>query len=390
MLRILVLISVFLGVFHSPAEAQNRAPSLPPTPTEILRHHGYTAEEHSVTTPDGYILKLHRVLPHGGNESSTHQVVFLQHGVLGSSADFLLQGPQQSLPLQLADAGYDVWLGNFRGNTYSRKHNTLSAMDRKFWDFEWHELGVLDLPTMVNYALLVTGEKKLHFVGHSQGATAAFVLLSMQPQYNRAFRTVQALAPVTFMKYTKSPFFKTLSRMTFTPDVVSDYLGLGEFVPSARMLDLGGRMLCKDHAATQSLCLNTLFLLSGFDSDQLNKTLLPEVFSRHPAGSSIYELIHHAQNVKSGNFAQYDHGTVGNLKRYGSTNPPSYDLTKISASVTLHYAQNDWLSSTEDVERLAQCTANSITVEGDISYISLNMLILMTKALSCNFSQSVR
>uniref|UniRef100_A0A1L8DPY2 Lipase n=2 Tax=Nyssomyia neivai TaxID=330878 RepID=A0A1L8DPY2_9DIPT len=356
MLRICVFSSILLGMLSIGIGAE-RVPTLPATPTEIIRHYGYTAEEHSVQTPDGYILKLHRIPPYATNETATRQVVFLQHGIWGSSADFLLQGPQNSLPFQLADAGYDVWMGNFRGNIYSRKHTTLSVREREFWDFEWHECAY-DLSSMITYVLLVSGEKKIHYIGHSQGATAALVFLSLQPQYNKMFRTFQAIAPIGYLRNAKSPFLKALSRINMSPEIASEYIGHGEFVPSNRILDLGGRLLCKDHATTQSLCLNTLFLLVGFDSDQMNKTLLPEIFSRHPAGSSIYELIHYAQEVKSGNFAQYDHGTVGNLKRYGSINPPSYELSKVTAPVTIYYAQNDWLSSIEDVEHLAQKLPN--------------------------------
>lgn len=39
--------------------------------------------------------------------------------------------------------GYDVWLGNARGNTNSRKHQYLSVTSKAFWDFSWHQIGKL-------------------------------------------------------------------------------------------------------------------------------------------------------------------------------------------------------------------------------------------------------
>ena len=41
----------------------------------------------------------------------------------------------QKTAFRLADAGYDVWLGNSRGNIYSRRHAWLETDDPQFWQY---------------------------------------------------------------------------------------------------------------------------------------------------------------------------------------------------------------------------------------------------------------
>jgi hypothetical protein len=61
--------------------------------------HGYPAETHTVTTDDGYILTMHRI-PYSRTSKSTETprpVVFLQHGLLCSSVDWVIMGPGKAL-----------------------------------------------------------------------------------------------------------------------------------------------------------------------------------------------------------------------------------------------------------------------------------------------------
>jgi pimeloyl-ACP methyl ester carboxylesterase len=70
----------------------------------------------------------------------------------------------------------------------------------------WHEIGMYDLPAMVDYVLRVTGHSDLHFVGHSMGATIAVVMLSQRPQYNDKLKITILLAPVIKLEHNTSIF----------------------------------------------------------------------------------------------------------------------------------------------------------------------------------------
>lgn len=151
-----------------------------------------------------------------GNGSRTGQPVLLQHGLLSSSADWLLSGPHKSLAFLLVELGYDVWLGNARGNTYSKRHVRLRNDDAEFWNFSWHEMALFDIPAEIDYIYKIRTMEHLQvnrvsdcsnllYVGHSMGTTMAFAMLSLRPDYNDKIRAIMALAPVAYMSNVKSP-----------------------------------------------------------------------------------------------------------------------------------------------------------------------------------------
>ena len=135
---------------------------------EIIEGKGYIPNEYIVKTKDEYFLTLYRIRSRNALAPNDKKVVFLQHGFLDSAHTWISNLANQSLGFILADAGFDVFLGNSRGNTYSRRHAHLDPKDNRFWAFSWDEMAKYDLPSFVNFIVEETGTDKIFYVGHSQ------------------------------------------------------------------------------------------------------------------------------------------------------------------------------------------------------------------------------
>ena len=144
---------------------------------DYIKQYGYELEENPVTTEDGFILSVWHLQPKKPNG----KVVFLQHGLADTAWTFF-QLKHKSLPFFLLQEGYDLWLGNIRGNIFSSKHAT-KKIKADYNNFTIDEFVKYDLPTMVDYVKSRTGVKKLSYIAHSQGSTMFFMLTMHNPSY---------------------------------------------------------------------------------------------------------------------------------------------------------------------------------------------------------------
>ncbi|XP_039305205.1 lipase 3-like [Solenopsis invicta] len=325
------------------------------TTMELITKNGFNGELHKVTTPDGYILELHRITGKINSTKSNVQkpVAFVMHGILCDSSSWVISGRNRSLAFILADEGYDVWLGNARGGPYANTHTNSTLDPKDYWNFSWHEIGTIDLPAMIDHIVETTGRKKMFYLGHSQGTTTFFVMASKQPEYQDYIEEMYAMAPIAYCGRMKSPFLQILAQFSVGIDYVLDIFGYHAFNPKSDFINALVQLLVQVFSERVLTLISSVFMspVCGFNPEQFDLALLPIILGRFPVTVSKKQLVHYAQLIKSGTFwlpgefKQYDHGILKNQEVYGSINPPTYDLSNIKTPVHLYYSENDLLSN---------------------------------------------
>ncbi|CAK1598737.1 unnamed protein product [Parnassius mnemosyne] len=331
---------------------------------QLITKYNYPVQKHLVVTEDGYLLNIFRIPKRG-------TPVLLVHGIGDSSDSWMVLGPKSSLAFRLADAGFDVWLFNSRGNKYSKGH-VKNLSKKQYWNFSFEEMGSKDLPATIDYILSATSESKLSYVGFSQGTTIFFVLCSMRPTYNSKINQAILLAPVAEINNIKIPLinFYTKSYDMFTFLAAA---GVNEVFSSNVLLNIYHANVCNLKSPVRWLC--ELEFYTNFGLSKLGKfsgERLPIITSHIPAGTSSKTFLHFLQGYIFKSFRRFDYGEQINVKIYNSIIPPMYELSKIDTPLILVASESDWLSTVEDVKVLRENLPNIV------NYVELNKTLDFT------------
>jgi pimeloyl-ACP methyl ester carboxylesterase len=361
-MRTIILVCLALVVPALTLPAVYDGPAVDADPKQLLEYWGYKVNVYDVETLDGYILKLYNV-PRGRNETNhvdtPRPVVFLQHGLGTSAADWLINSPDQSAGYIFADGGFDVWLGNFRGSKYARRHKNFGPEAQQFWQYSWNDMAMQDLPAMIKKITDVSKAEKIYYVAHSLGTTAGFALFSQQPNLAKKIKQFHAIAPLAILenvqgvlKYTKS-FLKDTQLVS---QLFSSGEFPGEYTPNTQLQSAWSKYVCRD-PEHDLLCKNVLLMISGPNTRQIDERRIESINAHSPAGISIQTVVHLGQMLDHGMFKAYDYGSPAlNKAHYGTDNsqPPVYSLASMMGiPVFLYSSECDWIAEPLDVRTTA-------------------------------------
>ena len=278
---------------------------------ELCQLYGYECEEHIVQTGDGYLLGLHRlgwkrgeenvrVNPRDRAKGLRKKVVYLHHGLMMNSEVWVcLTAKERCLPFELVERGYDVWLGNNRGNKYSKKSIHAPPTSSSFWNFSMDQFAFHDIPDSISYILETTHQPSLSYIGFSQGTAQAFATLSIHPTLNEKVDVFIALAPAMSPKGVASGIVDAFVKAS--PDILYLAFGRKSILPSTTMW----QSILYPPIFVRLIDKSLRFLFGWTAANILPEQKLaayPHLYSY----TSTKSVVHWFQIIRNGTFQMYD------------------------------------------------------------------------------------
>ncbi|KAF8862712.1 alpha/beta-hydrolase [Acephala macrosclerotiorum] len=310
---------------------------------------GYYAEEHVVQTGDGYLLGLHRLAWRKGEENQKvnhghnavkKPVVYMHHGLLMNSEVWVcLTEEERCLPFRLVEKGYDVWLGNNRGNKYSKKSVHHSPADIPFWDFSMDEFAFHDIPDSIAYVLEATHASSLSYIGFSQGTAQAFATLAIHPRLNDQVNVFIALAPA-------------MAPAGLSTGVVD---ALVKASPQVLFLLFGRRSILSSATMWQSILYPPIFVrlidlglsfLFGWNAHNISTSQKLAAYPHLYSFTSTKSVVHWFQIIRTKSFQLYDDDvqpalSLTTVSKY--TKVAKFPTRNIKTPIVLVYGGSDSL-----------------------------------------------
>jgi len=319
--------------------------------TELCGLWGYYAEEHIVQTKDGYLLGVHRlpfkkgeeqvgVRVNAGSDSISKPVVYLHHGLLMNSEVWVcMTEEERCLPFQLASQGYDVWLGNNRGNKYSKKSTKCSPSSTRFWNFSIDDFAFHDIPDTINYILKATSQPSLSYIGFSQGTAQAFATLAIHPDLNDKVNIFIALAPAMSPAGLSNGIVDALVKTS--PDLLFLAFGRKSILSSATMW----QSILYPPIFVRLIDMSLGFLFAWYSKNITAHQKLaayPHLYSF----TSTKSVVHWFQIIRNKSFQMYDDDSSGKFSIIATNRyykPAKFPTRNIKTPIVLVYGGSDSL-----------------------------------------------
>lgn len=257
----------------------------------------------------------------------------------------------------MAKKGYDVWIGNSRGNFFSNKHISYLFNSEEFWNISFGNTYFDTLAVMKTIKLVKIGEGldsskiRVNYIGHSQGCTSIIAAMGNTKKHPRLdleslIGSIILLSPVILSntKYLlgdKSNFLM-IPCLNFLRKIGIHYFDFVDCNPTSFRTKFINFLVDFFPEFMRSIAFGIVDHSHKLNSR--DNTFIKKFFLTHITGMSFKGIIHFLQQRHKGSehlFRKFDYGEIKNLELYGTKYAENVDFSLIKNEILILAGDSD-------------------------------------------------